>query len=161
MTSNTKLASELDKHKKETDEKFNTIVSMLKKKPTAQLTAENAPIVTSRAFSVTQKEETPTPVTEDQASAEASNYILNPAYQKIFDEYFDPADGFTGRLEGVYFTVVVPKKLSNASDAWKSFYKEDTRMKVLKHNRVEGDMREWCMMVARNLKYDRNVKLKI
>ena len=152
------LEKQLKDLREDTDKKFSLILDALEK-PKAQLTPENAP-VESRAFRVTPNESERPPVRPDHSSAEASNYVLNPAYQAIFDEYFDPEDGFTGRLQGVYFTIVVPMKLSNADAAWKAYYKEDLRLKVLKHDRVEDDMRDWCSRVARNLKYNRNIKLK-
>lgn|SRR3990167_306789 len=159
MPTNTQLESQLNTFKKDVENKFDAILNILEK-PKAQFTPENAP-VESRAFRVTKPEDVgKTIMSVDQASAEASNYTLNPAYQRIFEEYFDPADGFTGRLQGVYFTIVVPKKFSNADAAWKAYYKEDTRLKVIKHDRIEDDMRDWCKMVARNLKYDRNIRLK-
>ena len=114
----------------------------------------------TRVFSVTSA---PTPVaiqTPQSASAEASNYTLNPAYQAIFEEYFDPADGFEARLEYPYFTIFVPEKFSNADPAWRKYYKVDSRLKFLKHDNIEGGMRDWCKLVAANLKYDKNIKTK-
>lgn len=114
----------------------------------------------SRAFSITNKPEEERPQTTDQASAKNSNYTLNPAHQSIFEEYFDPADGFEARMEYPYFTIIVPLKFSNADPAWKKHYKTDTRLKFLKYDNIEGGMRDWCRLVAGNLKYDRNKKMK-
>lgn len=158
MATNAELSIELNQFKQDVDKKFSLILDAIEK-PKTQFTSENTPINTT-AFRVTKPEIENKPITENQASAEASNYTLNSAYQRIFEEYFDSADGFTGRLQGVYFTIIVPREFSNADAAWKTFYKEDTRLKVLRHDRVEEDMRDWCKMVARNLKYDRNIKLK-
>lgn len=109
-------------------------------------TAENPPMSASREM--------------ESASAASSNYTLNPAYQAIFDEYFDPADGFEGRLEYPYFSIIVPSKFSNADPAWRKYYKTDTRLKFLKHDNIEGGMRDWCKLVASNLKYNKHVKTK-
>lgn len=156
MATNAELSSELNKFKEDVDNKFNRILDVME----AKITPENKPIE-SRAFSVTTPEQENKLIRKNEASAEASNYALNPAYQRIFEEYFDSQDGFTARLHGVYFTIIVPKEFSNADEAWKKFYKEDTRMKALKPDRIEEEMRDWCKMVARNLKYDKKVKLKV
>ena len=115
----------------------------------------------SRPFSVTPQTPVERPITNEEASVRGSNYTLNPAHQVIFEQYFDPADGFEARLEYPYFTIIVPMKLSNADDAWKKYYKTDTRMKYLQPGDIEGGIRRWCEMVARNLKYDKTKKLKI
>lgn len=107
----------------------------------------------SRPFSATQSTPAPRESTMGDASAENSNFTLNRAYQNILEEYFDPADGFEGRLEGLNFTIIVPLALSNASPAWKSYYKVDTRMKVLNANDINGSMRKWCDLVSKNLNY--------
>ena len=94
------------------------------------------------------------------ASAKTSNYTLSPAYQVIFEEYFDREDGFEARLEGVNFSIIVPLSLSNAESAFKKFYKNDIRLKVLDPRDMENGMRKWCQLVAKNLKYDRTKQLK-
>jgi len=86
---------------------------------------------------------------------------LIPEYQMIFEKYFDMDDGFKGMLKGVNFKIEVPLKLSNAQDAHKTFYKSDIRHKVLDGHDVEGSMEKYCKLVASNLNYRRNVKLKI
>jgi hypothetical protein len=92
------------------------------------------------------------------------NIVPLPAnYQAIFEEYFDPADGFEAEMsyEGnISFTIIVPMKFSNASEAWKSYYQIDRRTKVLKQGNIEGGIREWCERVSRNIKYQKNVKMK-
>ena len=159
MATNAELSSELNKFKINVEDKFSTILSIVEKlvQP-ATLNAPPQSIPIQGPFRVTNQKQIEA---IKEASAEASNYALNPAYQKIFNEYFDSEDGFTARLEGVYFTIIVPLKFSNANDAWKSFYKVDTRMKALKPDNIENDMREWCKLVQTNLKYNRNVRLKI
>jgi len=113
-----------------------------------------------RVYSVTGLKEPEKPQTVEQASAQLSNYTLNPAHQGIFNEYFDPADGFEGRLDYPYFSIIVPMKFSNADAAWKAYYKVDTRMKFLKHDDIEGGIRGWCKLVAGNLKYNKSIQTK-
>lgn len=158
MSSKIEIEQNLEDFKKDVTNKFDIILDAVEKITKVQQISSATS--NSNAFRVTKPEVVVSPITESKASSEASNYVLNPAYQAIFDEYFDPADGFTGRLHGVYFTIIVPMKFSNAIDAWKSLYKEDTRQKVLHHDRIEDDMREWCNMVAHNLKYNKKIKLK-
>ena len=164
MATNAELSSELNKLKTNVEDKFNAILNVVEKltQPTQTIsTLPNSTVLNNVGqgpFHVTNQQQKEV---AKEASAEASNYALNPAYQKIFNEYFDPQDDFTARLEGVYFTIIVPLKFSNANEAWKSFYKVDTRMKALKPDNIENDMREWCKLVQTNLKYNRNVRLKI
>src|SRR3990167_6304899 len=99
----------------------------------------------------------PTPTAAD-ASAERSNYTLGSVHQAIFEEYFDPEDGFTARFDYPYFSIIVPDKFSNADPAWKKYYKVDTRLKFIKYDNVEGGIRDWCKLVAANLKYDKTKK---
>jgi len=114
----------------------------------------------TRAFSVTRPETVGPPPTAADASAERSNYTLGSVHQAIFEEYFDPEDGFTARFDYPYFSIIVPDKFSNADPAWKKYYKVDTRLKFIKYDNVEGGIRDWCKLVAANLKYDKTKKLK-
>lgn len=82
-------------------------------------------------------------------------------YETIFEKYFDPEDEFKAMIKGVNFTLEVPMKLSNASDAHKTFYKRDIRHKVLDPHDIEGSMERYCKLVCQNLNYKRNVRLKI
>ena len=86
---------------------------------------------------------------------------LIPEYQMIFDKYFDMDDGFKAIVKGTQFKIEVPLSLSNAQDAHKTFYKSDIRFKVLDGHDIEGSMEKYCKLVASNLNYKRNVKLKI
>lgn len=88
---------------------------------------------------------------------------LPSAYQGIFEEYFDVEDGFEAEIsyEGnISFTIIVPERFSNTTEAWKSYYKVDRRTKVLKQGNIEGGIRDWCILVARNLKYNKNLQTK-
>jgi hypothetical protein len=97
----------------------------------------------------------------DEPSNQPIVHNLIAEHQAIFDKYFDMEDGFTAQLKGVYFSISVPLKLSNAQDAHKTFYKTDIRFKVLDGHDIEGAMEKYCKLVAQNLNYKRNIKLKI
>lgn len=117
----------------------------------------------SRAFSVTKPEqEQGRKLTEADAGPQDPRSTLTPEQQSIFEEYFDPADGFTASFKYPYFTIFVPDKFSNADPAWKKYYAKngDTRVKFLKYDNLEGGMRDWCKLVAGNLKYNKLTKLK-
>lgn len=127
----------------------------------SQPTALQNNLSPSRVFSITKTENiAPNAVSVDDASAKRSNYTLNPAHQSIFEEYFDTDDGFEGRLEYPYFSIIVPFKFSNADPAWKKYYKNDVRLKFIRHDNIEGGIRDWCKLVQTNLKYNKQIKLK-
>ena len=100
------------------------------------------------------------------------NSVMPTQYQKIFEKHFDPADGFTGRLTfpeidengkesgGLTFAILVPKKFSNATDAWMQFYKTDLRVKALSASDLAGGISKYCELVAKNLNYNRNTVTK-
>jgi hypothetical protein len=94
-------------------------------------------------------------------SSEPVVHNLIPEYQVIFDKYFDMDDGFKGMIKGVNFKIEVPLKLSNAQEAHKTFYKNDIRHKILDGHDMEGSIDKYCKLVAQNLNYKRNIKLKI
>jgi hypothetical protein len=70
-------------------------------------------------------------------------------------------DGFKGMLKGVSFKIEVPVKLSNAQEAHLKFYKCDIRHKILDGHDLENSLESYCKLVAQNLHYKRNIKLKI
>lgn len=144
--------------KAELDASMNTILEAVK--GIAQPGAGGSGPHPSKAFSVTHQQEPERKLTSSDASPEKSNATLNPIHQAIFDDYFDPEDGFTARFDYPYFTIIVPLNLSNADAAWKKYYKVDSRVKFLKYDNIEGGMRDWCKMVAGNLKYNKLTKLK-
>lgn len=100
------------------------------------------------------------------------NGVLPKQYQNLFEKYFDPADGFTGRLTfpeidedgkesgGLTFSIFVPDKFSNATDAWKTYYKTDIRVKALSSTDLAGGISKYCELVAKNLNYNRNLMRK-
>jgi hypothetical protein len=96
-------------------------------------------------------------VEKKQSTALPSNY------QAIFEEYFDIKDGFEAEIsydDNISFTIIVPMKFSNASEAWKTYYKVDKRMKVLKQGNIEGGIKDWCILVAKNLRYNKDLQTK-
>ena len=104
-----------------------------------------------------QKQE-PEPETKKQQST-----ALPTNYQVIFEEYFDIKDGFEAEIsydDNISFTIIVPMKFSNASEAWKKYYKVDKRMKVLKQGNIEGGIKDWCVLVAKNLRYNKDLQTK-
>lgn len=100
------------------------------------------------------------------------NGFLPPQYQKIFEKYFDPADGFTARLMfpevdekgnetgGITFTIVVPLKFTNETDAYLKMYKQDLRTRALLPHNIAGGIDAYCKAVANNLHYNRQLKTK-
>jgi hypothetical protein len=105
-----------------------------------------------------QKQEEP----KNQES-EKKPTALPSNYQTIFEEYFDIKDGFEAEIsydDNISFTIIVPMKFSNASEAWKTYYKVDKRMKVLKQGNIEGGIKDWCVLVAKNLRYNKDLQTK-
>lgn len=108
----------------------------------------------------------------EAASADRSNGYMPPQYQRIFDKYFDGADGFECRLVfpevdesgresgGIMFTIIVPMKFSNAHEAYKTFYKNDIRSRALKPDGISKGIDDWCRRVAKNLGYNKMIKTK-
>ena len=100
------------------------------------------------------------------------NSLMPKQYQTIFEKHFDPDDGFTGRLTfpeidengkesgGLTFSIFVPDKFSNATDAWKQFYKKDIRVKALSSTDLAGGIAKYCELVAKNLNYNRDLMRK-
>jgi hypothetical protein len=111
-----------------------------------------------------EPEETGAPQKVEQINhKEHLNINLPENYQAIFEEYFDPKDGFEAEMsyEGnISFTIIVPMKFSNTTEAWRTYYKVDRRTKVLKQGNIEGGIKEWCEKVAKNLKYNKNLLIK-
>lgn len=111
----------------------------------------------------------PPKVTGPKNTAEVlAGSIQNEAiFQKMFQEYFDPKDGFIATVgfptqnnkgqttSGFTFTISVPEKWNNTSDAYKSLYgMADLRTRVIDPNDPIGSTRDWCVKVAHNLGYD-------
>ena len=89
--------------------------------------------------------------------------VLPAKYQAIFEEYFDTTDGFTAEMSfenNIEFTIDVPRKFSNATEAHWTGNHADKRNKVLQAGNIEGGIREYCILVAKNLKYDKKLLTK-
>ena len=95
---------------------------------------------------------------------------LPPQYKKIMDKHFDPTDGFEGFLKfpsdeegsqsAITFTVIVPEKFTNRTDAHKKYYKTDIRMVALRPENIIRGIDSWCNKVAKNLHYNKLLKTK-
>lgn len=100
------------------------------------------------------------------------NGMLPLQYQKVFEKYFDPEDGFSANLTfpeiddkgrengGITFSISVPMKFSNTDDGYRKMYKQDLRSRALLPHSIAKGIEEWCKAVAGNLKYNRNIKTK-
>lgn len=106
---------------------------------------------------------------DDFAGPQTNHENSLPAqYQKIFDDIFDPRDGFTGRLQmpeldakgntssGLMFTIIVPMKFSNMSDAHRVLYKQDLRSISLSADAMPSGILSWCRRVAKNIGYQKS-----
>lgn len=122
------------------------------------------------------------PITTPEQSSPAADHESNDAgdpngflpaqYVKIFQKYFDPADGFTARITfpevdeqgresgGITFTIFVPQKFSNVTPAYSSLYKVDLRTRALQPHNIAKGIDDWCKLVAKNLRYDKQVQTK-
>lgn len=174
-------AEEFAGFKKETSEGISTILSVLEElKPKTDVLKTPEVSVPGRvigqiggAIPTTPKPESPDVVAlARKAEAELSNNILLPHYQKVFEKYFDPEDGFTARMSfpeidekgnengGITFTIFVPMKFSNTDDGYRKMHKEDLRTRALLAHNIAKGIDEWCKAVANNLKYNRNLRTK-
>jgi len=104
----------------------------------------------------------PEPLAEEPKETESEIAKLTKQQRDIFEYYFDPVDGFKAwyDINLNIFTIDVPMKLSNNTDAHKVLYKQDLRSKKVDQNNILGSMKAWCILVAQNLKYERRIKLK-
>lgn len=103
-------------------------------------------------------------VSSEDDGGPVSMSTLPPEYQAIFDTHFNPKDGFTGALHfpgageaaAITFSISVPEIFSNASEAHRTFYKEDIRMVALHPTNISQDIEDYCKRVIKNLSYVRN-----
>jgi hypothetical protein len=176
--------NEFDAFKGEVNESMNTIVDLLQKRDTAP--EQDADIVVPEAEI---RETTPTPEAprtvarlEEEKQEEVldggpqgdarTDGFLPPQYQRVFEKYFDPEDGFTATLNfpdidekgredgGITFTIKVPEKFSNTTPAHKALYPEDLRTRALLPHSIAKGIEEWCAAVAKNLRYNKNIRTK-
>ena len=88
---------------------------------------------------------------------------LTDQQNEIFEKYFDARDGFKSKYspDESLFVIYVPLELSNASDAYKSYYKSDRRAIKVDQNNQLGSIEEYCKLVCQNLRYDRKISIKL
>lgn len=143
--------------KKQLDEAMGGILEAIKNITPAAPTSEQG-----RVFRITKDQEPERKTTVAEAGPQDPRSTLTPEQQGIFEEYFDPADGFTASFKYPYFSIHVPDKFSNADAAWKKYYaaQGDVRVKFIRYDNLEGGMRDWCKLVAANLKYNKNIRTK-
>ena len=157
---------EFNKFQTETSTALNTILGLLEKKEEPEAVFREKP----KAEGVVA-----TAISDAQALVEAAGAdvgYMPPQYTRIFEKYFDPADGFEARLVfpdideqgresgGIMFTINVPMKFSNAQEAYKTFYKVDIRSRALRPDGISKGIDDWCRRVARNLGYNKMLKTK-
>ena len=146
------LKKEMDDFKADVNNKFDTVKSLLEE------------IVNKDKRPNEVREETPIieeggPVAPLKKAEEVS---LSEEQNKIFIKYFDPEDGFTATIDGEgIFKIIVPLSLSNATQAHKDFYKFDYRTKKVDQNNVLGSIEAYCKLVAQNLQYNRQIRIKL
>jgi len=99
----------------------------------------------------------PKEVKEDEEIIE-----LTAKQKEIFEYYLDPSDGFKAwyDLNKNIFTIEVPMTLSNTTPAYRTMYKQDLRSKKVDQNDILGSIKNWCIAVAGNIKYEKRIKLK-
>lgn len=129
--------TEFNKYSQDTDSKLSTILTAL------------------QALSGVKVEEPEVPKVVSESN-------MPPQHQEMFEKYFDIEDGFTASIDIIEntFTIVVPPKFCNASQAHKDFYKVDRRMIKLDTNNPIGTIEEWCTRVAKELRYNKDIKTK-
>lgn len=107
-----------------------------------------------------EKKESPVKVVSEGGPKELS---LPEEYRGIFEKYFDPADGFQAGMdfpEKGHFGILVPKKFSNESSAYQDYYKRVVHSARLPGLNPAQEIEERCKLVARNLRYNRNLQTK-
>jgi hypothetical protein len=138
------LKKELDDFKLEVKEQNSQILDILEK--------------------IVNKDEPVAPLTEPVLDNKQEEAVveLTPKQQEIFEYYFDPADGFKAwyDVNNNLFTIEVPMKLSNTTEAYRALYKQDLRSKKVDQNNILGSIKEYCILVANNLKYERRIRFK-
>jgi hypothetical protein len=101
------------------------------------------------------------PLVEEKQESEIVE--LNAQQKAIFDHFFDSVnDGFKAwyDINKNIFTIEVPMSLSNTTPAYRALYKQDLRSKKVDSNDILGSIKNWCTLVAQNLRYERRIRLK-
>ena len=90
-------------------------------------------------------------------------------YRQLVEQYFDPRDGFgfflsfpeldenRKQVGGFSFIILVPRKLSNASDDHWNMHHSDIRHKPLDAGDIAGGIDRFCKQVALNLHYQKHL----
>jgi len=149
------------------EKKKRTVVNVLSLKKELDTFKEESKQRDTKIFSaletlLNKDEVNPEPVTEEPAETESEVIVLTKQQRDIFEYYFDPKDGFKANydINLNVFTIEVPEKFSNVTDAHKALYKQDLRSKKVDPNNILGSMKAWCILVKQNLKYERRIQLK-
>ena len=86
-------------------------------------------------------------------SAAPDETPMNPHWVKVvhqvLGEDFDCEVAYP-KSGGVLFKVIVPKKISNASQSYWEMNKRDVRTKEIGHTGTEG-VKKWCELIKKNL----------
>jgi hypothetical protein len=111
---------------------------------------------------IVNKDEEPDILPEMPDKDEEEIKELTQPQQTIFEHFFDPRDGFKAwyDINKNIFTIEVPMSLSNTTPAYRALYKQDLRSKKVDSNDILGSIKNWCILVAQNLKYERRIRLK-
>jgi len=98
----------------------------------------------------------------DPSKEPATVSTIPSEHEEVFSKYFDREDGFDAEIDVLEntFTIIVPPKHSNAAPAHRDFYKVDKRLIKMDNNNPLGTVEEYCGRVAKNLRYDKNLKTK-
>jgi len=166
----TSLKKEMDEFKTDVGQKFDTVKNLLEE----IVNKDKVPNVV-RITPETMENSTYNPAPKPQAVVNSIEPIvekkpepvreiaLTPEQQAIFEKYFDPADGFKATYNVIesIFTIIVPLPLSNANEAYLSYYKQDIRPIKVDQNNPLGSIERWCALVTQNLQYNRKIRVKL
>lgn len=160
------LDKKLDSFKSELIDAVKGIVTQGDNKESVTIAADRPDAPVSKAVSDARA------LVEAAEAGPDSNNHLPSQYQRVFEKYFDPKDGFEARLNmpeiddegresgGITFSILVPLKFSNAGEAYLKHYKVDVRTRALRPDNVGKGIVDWCIRVAKNLHYNRNLRSK-
>lgn len=142
------IKEEFEEFKKKTEEQNNQILGILEtlvNKDKDTKTIDTTDLLTTKKVPL-----------EEEVQA------LSGKQKELFERYFDPADGFKAwyNVNENLFTIEVPMSLSNTSEAHRTLYRQDLRVKKVDQNNILGSIDAYCKLVCSNLKYNRNIRLK-
>jgi hypothetical protein len=136
------LKKEMDDFKRETKETNDRIFGLLEK--------------------IVNKDPEPDilPILDEKQESEIVE--LTTQQRTVFEHFFDPRDGFKAWYDigKNIFTIEVPMSMSNTTPAYRALYKQDLRSKKVDSNDILGSIKNWCILVAQNLQYNRRISLK-